>query len=66
VRREVDGVTHEALVQADGTVVLLGEVYPDITAAANFLREKASRGWEFWGVKRRGSWMSLAKLRRSA
>jgi hypothetical protein len=60
----VDDIPYEAEVLPDGTVQLLGEVYPDITAAANFIREKATRGWDFWKVQRNGSWVSLARLRR--
>lgn len=60
----VDGVTYEATLLANGTVHLLGEIFPDITTAANFVREKSTRGWYFWKVERNGSWISLAKLRR--
>jgi hypothetical protein len=61
----VDDITYEATVLADGTVQLLGEVYPDITSAANFIREKSTRGWDFWKVRRNGNLVSLAKLRPS-
>ncbi len=55
---------YEATIQHNGTVELHGEIFPDITTAANFLREKASRGWDFWKVRRDNGLLSLSRLRR--
>ena len=60
----VDGITYEATVLTNGAIQLLGEVYPDITTAANFVRERNSRGWDFWKVQRDGTWISLDRLRK--
>jgi hypothetical protein len=61
---KVEATEHEATEQADGTILIHGELFPDITAAANFLREKQARGWDFWKVRRDKAWVSLGKLRR--
>jgi hypothetical protein len=60
-----DGQHYHARVLSDGCVQVLDELFPDLTAAGNFVRGKATRGWEAWKVHRDGRWVPTGSLRRA-
>lgn len=54
---------YRARVLPDGRVMVLDETFPDLTAAGNFVRNKQTRGWDFWRVRREGKWVKIGTLR---
>jgi Protein of unknown function DUF262/Protein of unknown function (DUF1524) len=54
---------YRARVLPDGRVMVLDETFPDLTAAGNFVRNKQTRGWDFWRVRREGKWVKVGSLR---
>jgi hypothetical protein len=62
---DVDGIHYHLRVLPDGCVQLLDEddLFPDLSAAGNAVRGKATSGWEFWKVQRNGRWVAVGRLR---